>query len=231
MIYEKVRRGSFLRRPNRFIAEVALANETVVCHVKNTGRCKELLLPGAPVYLSESANPKRATKYDLVAVEKGGLLINMDSLAPNQAFREYLEKGAYIAGLTVLKPETRFLNSRFDFYLEAGERKIYLEVKGVTLEENGVVMFPDAPTLRGVKHLEELTACLDHGYEGHVVFVAQMSPATYFTPNHKTHPAFGSTLAAAVKAGVQATAFDCVVRENSLAIKNEIEVRLAPPRK
>ena len=156
MKYHRVREGRFLRRPNRFLAHVELDGEEVVCHVKNTGRCRELLVPGATVWLEESDNPKRKTRFDLIGVDKGERPINMDSQAPNRVFGEWAGAGGFRPGLTVLRPETTFGNSRFDFYLEAGERKIFVETKGVTLEENGIVMFPDAPTERGVKHLKEL---------------------------------------------------------------------------
>lgn len=218
--------GTFLSRPNRFIAHVMVDGETVVCHVKNTGRCKELLIPGARVVLQKSDKPERKTGYDLIAVWKGERLINMDSGAPNKVFGEYLGSGLYIEGLTLIKPETKYGNSRFDFYAEAGERKIFIEVKGVTLEENGVVMFPDAPTERGVKHLNELAGCVRDGYEAHAIFIIQMSGVRYFTPNVKTHRLFGEALIAAHKAGVKITALDCELTENSLNVGNSVPVKL-----
>lgn len=226
MTYKNIIHGIFISRPNRFIAEVEIDGNIEICHVRNTGRCKELLIPGAAVYLQPSDNPNRATKYDLIAVRKGERLINMDSNAPNQVFLEYLQKGAYIKNITLIKPEARYGASRFDFYVEAGGRRIFIEVKGVTLEENGVVMFPDAPTERGVKHLKELTRCASEGYDSHVVFVIQMSGVKYFTPNNRTHPAFGAALVAAKQAGVAVSAFDCKVGEDSLEIWNAVEVRL-----
>jgi len=224
MVYDNVVPGVFLHRPNRFIAEVEIGGVPVVAHVKNTGRCKELLVPGAKIYLSESANPKRSTKYDLISVWKRQRLINMDSQAPNRVLGEYLQEGSYIKGITLIKPEATYQGSRFDFYIEAGTRKIFIEVKGVTLEREGVAMFPDAPTERGVKHLNDLAACISHGYEAQAIFVVQMEEALYVTPNNETHPAFGAALTAAVKAGVVATAFSCHVTENSLAIKNHLHV-------
>ena len=164
MTYKNIIPGIFISRPNRFTAEVEIDGNIEICHVKNTGRCKELLIPGAEVYLQKSDNPNRATKYDLIAVRKGERLINMDSNAPNKVFFEYLQSGAYIKNITLIKPEARYGSSRFDFYVEAEGRRIFIEVKGVTLEENGVVMFPDAPTERGVKHLNELMRCASEGY-------------------------------------------------------------------
>lgn len=170
-----------------------LDGRETVCHVKNTGRCRELLIPGTVVYVQEASNPERKTKYDLIAVEKGSRLINMDSQIPNRVFAAWLEEGG-LPGLTLLKGEQKFGNSRLDFYLEAGERKIFAEVKGVTLEEDGVVLFPDAPTERGVKHLGELCACLEQGMEAWAVFIVQMDDVLYFTSNDRTHPAFGDAL-------------------------------------
>jgi sugar fermentation stimulation protein A len=226
MTYKNIIPGIFISRPNRFTAEVEIDGNIEICHVKNTGRCKELLIPGAEVYLQKSDNPNRATKYDLIAVRKGERLINMDSNAPNKVFFEYLQSGAYIKNITLIKPEARYGSSRFDFYVEAEGRRIFIEVKGITLEENGVVMFPDAPTERGVKHLNELMRCASEGYEAHVVFVIQMNDVKYFTPNNRTHPAFGEALAAAKQAGVTVAAFDCEVGEDSLEIGNVVEVRL-----
>ena len=156
MRYQAIQRARFLARPNRFIAHVDLDGRTEVCHVKNTGRCRELLLPGAPVYLEASSNPARKTKYDLVAVEKGDLLINMDAQAPNKVFGEWAAEGRFLPGLTAIRPEFTWEDSRFDFLLEDAQGKIFVEVKGVTLEEDGEVRFPDAPTERGVKHLRGL---------------------------------------------------------------------------
>ena len=195
MHYSGVRRGVFVDRPNRFIAHAELDGQRVVCHVKNTGRCRELLTPGAVIYLQESGNPNRKTRYDLIAVEKGGLLINMDAQAPNQVFREWAEGGGFLPGVSLLRPETTWGNSRFDFYWELSTgRRGFVEVKGVTLEENGYARFPDAPTERGVKHLEELIACRAEGYETAVCFVLQMSGMREFAPNDDTHPAFGAGL-------------------------------------
>jgi len=158
MTYQNTRTATFLSRPNRFIANVEVGGKVEVTHVKNTGRCKELLIKGAKVVVQQAANLNRKTKFDLIAVYKGNRLINMDSSAPNKAFFQYLQSGGHIQGITHIKPEAKWGNSRFDFYVEAGTRKIFIEVKGVTLEKNGVVLFPDAPTERGVRHLQELQA-------------------------------------------------------------------------
>ena len=226
MTYANTLEAAFISRPNRFIAHVELDGETVAAHVKNTGRCKELLIPGAKVILQSSGNPERKTAYDIIAVWKGDRLINIDSQAPNKVFLEHLQSGRYIDGLTLIKPETKYSGSRFDFYVEAGERKIFIEIKGVTLEEDGVVMFPDAPTERGVRHLNELKQCVQDGCESQVVFVIQMSDVRYFTPNNKTHPAFGEALIAAEKAGVRVIALDCLVKEDTLKIGNPVKIRL-----
>ena len=194
MQYQKIHPAVFRARPNRFVAQVELAGETVTCHVKNTGRCRELLVPGARVYLEESGNPNRKTKYDLIAVEKGERLINMDAQAPNQVFGEWARAGKWVPDLTLLRPETKYGASRFDFYWEAPDRRGFVEVKGVTLEEDGVVRFPDAPTLRGVKHLEELIAAKEAGYEAAVCFVVQMGDVEWMEPNDRTHPEFGEAL-------------------------------------
>lgn len=230
MRYERVHRGTFLVRPNRFIAHVELEGEMTVCHVKNTGRCRELLIPGATVYLQEADNPARRTKYDLVAVEKAGedsvRLINMDAQAPNQVFGEWARSGAFTPDLTLLRPETTWGNSRFDFYFEAGVRKGFVEVKGVTLEEGGAVFFPDAPTERGVKHVEELMACRSEGYEAYLCFVIQMENVDHFSPNDRTHPAFGDALRRASAAGVNLMAYDCRVTPESLELGRSVEIRL-----
>ena len=226
MIYANTEAATFISRPNRFIANVEVDSKPETAHVKNTGRCKELLVPSAKVILQKFDDTKRKTAYDLIAVYKGDRLINMDSQAPNKAFLEYLKSGRHIDGITLIKPEARCGGSRFDFYIEAGERKIFIEVKGVTLEEDGVVLFPDAPTDRGVKHLNELAQCVKDGYEAHVIFVIQMSEVRYFTPNNKMHPAFGEALVTAEKAGVKIFAIDCVVTENSITIGKPVAIKL-----
>jgi len=225
MTYPNISPAVFLSRPNRFIAHALLDDQEIVCHVKNTGRCKELLIPGAMVYVQKSGNPLRKTQYDLIAVRKGRRLINMDSQAPNRVFYENLQSG-HIEGITHIKLEAKFGSSRFDFYVEADERKIFIEVKGVTLEEDGVVLFPDAPTERGVRHLRELAQCVAVGYEAHVIFVVQMSNVLYFTPNDKTHAAFGAALREVAAAGVKVAALDCTVEPDRLEINGEIPIKL-----
>ncbi len=223
MRYENIVRGRFLARPNRFVAHVEIDGREEVCHVKNTGRCRELLVPGCTVYLDKAKNPERKTKYDLVAVEKGQWLINMDSYAPNLAAGEFLPK---IFPESIIRPEYTYGNSRFDFYIEENNRKILLEVKGVTLENEGVVMFPDAPTERGLKHVRELAECVKNGYEGYLLFVVQMGKVKYFTPNNETHPEFGEALREASQAGVKLLAYDCKVTPDSMEIDSPVCIKL-----
>ena len=231
MKYNRVIPGVFLKRPNRFIAHVCIHGKEEVCHVKNTGRCKELLVPGYTVYCAVSDNPNRKTKFDLIAVEKkvesSTLLINMDSQAPNAAVKEWLASGASPFGqIDLLKPECRHGNSRFDFYLECNKRKIFIEVKGVTLEDDGVVLFPDAPTERGVKHVHELIQCHGEGYETYILFVVQMERARYFTPNRKTHPEFADALCEAKQADVELLAYMCTVSPDEMKMDKPLEIKL-----
>lgn len=225
MKYSQIERAAFLERPNRFVAYVDLLGKKETVHVKNTGRCRELLLEGAEVYLEKSDNPERKTMYDLVAVRKGDKLINMDSQAPNKAAEEWLLKKELFPNLTLLKPETKYKNSRFDFYMECNEEKIFMEVKGVTLEKEGVVSFPDAPSERAVKHLEELIEAKKDGYQAYVLFVIQMKGVSYFSPNERTHPEFADALRKAQEAGVQILAYDCQVTADSMWIDQPVEVR------
>lgn len=228
MQYLTVKKAVFLRRPNRFIAQVELEGAEETVHVKNTGRCRELLVPGATVYLAEGKNPSRKTRYDLIAVEKGERLINMDAQAPNQVFGEWAASGGFRPGLTSLRPETTWGNSRFDFYWESSGngRKGFVEVKGVTLEEDGAVYFPDAPTERGVKHVEELIACREAGYEAALFLVVQMERVAFWSPNDRTHPAFGEAVRRAAAAGVEILCRDCRVTSDSLTMGEPVEVRL-----
>ncbi len=226
MIYKNTVLGKFISRPNRFIAEVEINGEIKVCHVKNTGRCKEILQKGVTVILDKPDNPNRKTEYDLIGVYKGNELINIDSQAPNKVFGEWVLESGFFKDLTVLKPESKYKNSRFDFYLETKNRKIYIEVKGVTLENNGVLLFPDAPTERGVKHINELVDATENGFEAYIFFVAQMTNCLYFTPNKEMHPEFASALKNAKEKGVKVCCVDCIVTENTLKIKDFIEVRL-----
>lgn len=226
MQYDSVIPAVFQARPNRFVAEVLIEGNPARCHVKNTGRCRELLIPGVPVWLSESGNPARKTAYDLVTVQKGGRLVNLDSQAPNKVFAQWAKAGHFVPGLTLLRPEFKFGTSRFDFYWEAEGRRGLLEVKGVTLEDRGAALFPDAPTQRGVRHLEELCASLREGYEAAVCFVIQLSGVTHFSPNDSTHPQFGAALRRAAASGVQILALDCQVTPDTLAIRHPVPVRL-----
>ncbi len=224
MKYQNIVEGKFLSRPNRFIAYVEISGKEEICHVKNTGRCRELLIPGVKVFLEESKNPARKTKYDLVAVYKKDTLVNIDSQAPNKIFYEWAKE--YFGESAVLRPETKYKNSRFDCYIEVGERKIFAEVKGVTLEEKGVAKFPDAPTERGIKHIEELIDAVKNGYEAYIFFVVQMKGISYFTPNYKTHRAFGEALKKAEKSGVNVVCVDCNVTQDTLRIDDYIDVIL-----
>lgn len=225
MCYENMVPGTFLSRPNRFIAHVEIDGEVQICHVKNTGRCRELLPIGARVWCQRSDNPHRKTKFDLITVQKGDRLINMDSQAPNVAAGEWLRAGG-LGRITDLRPETKHNDSRFDFSFCKDGRRCFLEVKGVTLETDGVCAFPDAPTERGAKHLKELTALAQQGYGAYVLFVIQMDRVKYLRPNDATDPAFAQALREAADAGVQILAVDCAVTENTMTIRNPVEIRL-----
>ncbi len=226
MRYENTRRAVFLSRPNRFIAQVLLDGTTAVCHVKNTGRCRELLVPGATVILQKSGNPRRKTAWDLIAVYKGERLINMDAAAPNAVCAQWLAAGGLGFVPERIRPECRHGDSRFDFYIEHGGRVGFVEVKGVTLEEAGVVRFPDAPTARGAKHLRGLADCVREGYEAWAVFVVQMRGVRYFEPNAATDPAFAQALRQARAAGVTLLALDCLTEEDRLEPGDPVEIRL-----
>lgn len=223
MKYNRIVEGEFISRPNRFIAYVRVNSKEEIVHVKNTGRCKELLNTGARVFLEVSDNPERKTKYDLVAVYKGNELINMDSQAPNKVALEFIKekyKGAKIV------PEYRYGSSRIDIYVEyEGARKL-IEVKGVTLENDGIAMFPDAPTERGVKHINELIKAKGEGYESYILFVIQMKNISEFKPNYKTHKEFGEALVRANEAGVKILAYDCVVTPSTLKIDAPVSINL-----
>lgn len=226
MKYENTKRAVFLDRPNRFIAHVDLNGQTETVHVKNTGRCKELLIPGTEVILEESVNPARKTKYDLICVNKSGRWINMDSQVPNKAAAEWIRAGRLFPEEVTLKTEKVYGNSRFDIYVESPCRKAFIEVKGVTLEENDIARFPDAPTQRGVKHVEELIRCQEDGYEAYLLFVIQMKGIREFEPNWSTHPQFGEVLQKAQNAGVHLLAYDCLIREDYIEIQDPVSIRL-----
>ena len=226
MKYENTKRAVFLDRPNRFIAHVDLNGQTETVHVKNTGRCKELLIPGTEVILEESVNPARKTKYDLICVNKSGRWINMDSQVPKKAAAEWIRAGRLFPEEVTLKTEKVYGNSRFDIYVESPCRKAFIEVKGVTLEENDIARFPDAPTQRGVKHVEELIRCQEDGYEAYLLFVIQMKGIREFEPNWSTHPQFGEVLQKAQNAGVHLLAYDCLIREDYIEIQDPVPIRL-----
>lgn len=215
MRYKDLWEGIFIERPNRFIARVLVAGKEEICHVKNTGRCRELLLPGARVYLERSPDPSRKTRYDVVSVYKGERLVNIDSAAPNVVAGEYLHRcfeGAEI------RSETVFKNSRFDFFIKTKEKKLFVEAKGVTLERNNIAFFPDAPTVRGVKHLTELVLAKEKGYGAMLLLVVQMTGTKGFFPNDETDPAFGQALRKAREKGVEIRALECAVTPEKLFI-------------
>lgn len=237
MKYEKIIKGTFIDRPNRFIALVEVDGETVKAHVKNTGRCRELLVPGAAVYLEdfEGRMGGRKMRYSLVGVEKnvpaGKLMVNMDSQAPNKVVGEALADGTIrlegMDRLTEIRAEKTFGQSRFDFFVEDSKgSSAYIEVKGVTLENDGIVRFPDAPTERGVKHINELVSAMEAGHRAYIIFVIQMGGMKEFRPNDDTHRAFGDALRSAAAAGVKVLAFGCSVTEDSLCIAEPVKVNL-----
>ena len=225
MQYQNIVPGIFLARPNRFIAHVEIDSNLEICHVKNTGRCRELLPAGAQVWCQQFDNPNRKTKFDLITVKKGRRLINMDSQAPNAAAKEWLLSGG-LGQISELKSEYTHGDSRFDFSFLKDGRRCFLEVKGVTLENDGICAFPDAPTQRGAKHLRGLTGLAKQGFGTYVLFVIQMSDVKYLHPNDATDPAFGAALREAAAQGVQILAVDCNITENSMVINNPVEIKL-----
>lgn len=225
MHYENMVPGVFIARPNRFIAHVEIGGQITVCHVKNTGRCKELLVPGAQVWCQRADHPNRKTKYDLITVKKGDRLINMDSQAPNIAVKEWLLSGE-MGKVSDLKPEYTHGDSRFDFSFLMEGKQCFLEVKGVTLEDDGVCAFPDAPTERGVKHLKGLTQAAKDGFGAFVLFVIQMPDVKYLRPHDERDPAFGAALREAAENGVTVMAMDCGVTEDTMQIRLPVLVRL-----
>jgi sugar fermentation stimulation protein A len=225
VIYENMQPGIFRDRPNRFIAHVELDGKLETVHVKNTGRCRELLVPGAKVWCQRSENPARKTKFDLICVEKGPYLINMDSQAPNKAVQEWLLGGG-MGQIRDLRPETVHGDSRFDFAFQKDGKQCYLEVKGVTLEDGGICAFPDAPTERGAKHLRGLQRAVAEGCACYALFVIQMRPVLYLHPNDATDPVFGKALREAAAGGVHVLAVDCQVTPNSMTVGQTVEVRL-----
>ena len=225
MHYPHMHPGTFLSRPNRFVAHVEINGQTEIVHVKNTGRCRELLRPGTTVWCQLTENPHRKTQFDLITVEKGDRLINMDSHAPNAAAKEWLLAGG-LGEIEDLKPESKFGDSRFDFSFRKDGRQCFLEVKGVTLENEGVCAFPDAPTVRGAKHLRELTELARKGYGAYVLFVIQMEGVKYLHPNDLTDKPFGEALRQAKNAGVEIIAYDCKITVDTMNIQDKVEVKL-----
>lgn len=224
MKYENIREGIFIERVNRFIAHIDIDGKVEVCHVKNTGRCKEILVKGCKVFVQEFDFKIRKTKFDLISVYKGNRLINIDSQVPNKMFSEWVKLGNLFKDIKVFKSEVFYKNSRFDFYVEHEDKKAFIEIKGVTLENEGVVLFPDAPTSRGVKHLKELVSAREEGYEAYVIFIVQMEGVKYFTPNYETHKEFGDTLSFCKNNGVNILAFDSVVLKDEIHIKDIVKV-------
>ncbi|MBR6996046.1 MAG: DNA/RNA nuclease SfsA [Ruminococcus sp.] len=230
MKYHHIRKAEFLSRPNRFIARVLIDGKEETVHVKNTGRCRELLTEGCTVYLEESDNPARKTRFDLVTVEKlrdgaSPLLVNMDSQIPNAAAGEWLKKGELFTKQAVIRREYTYGDSRFDFRIEDRGKVSFLEVKGVTLENDGIVLFPDAPTERGVKHIHELIRAKSEGFGAYILFVIQMKEVTEFRPNDAMHRGFGDALREAEKAGVRLLAYDCIVTPDSMTIDRPVTIR------
>ncbi len=229
MRYNEIVAANFINRENRFVATAEVEGKIHTVHVKNTGRCKELLLPGATVFLERASNPNRRTLFDLVGViksvpDRSPIMINMDSQAPNELAAEWLPKSGLFSENATFRREFTHGNSRFDFFITDGDKKILLEVKGVTLEREGVAYFPDAPTLRGVKHLKELGAALEEGFEAYVLFVIQMKGVTEFRPNDQTHPEFGEALRAAAQKGVKLLAVDCKVNHPTVTIDGLVKI-------
>lgn len=224
--YDNIKEAVFIDRPNRFIANVLIDGKSCVCHVKNTGRCRELLTPGARVLVQAQSSPARKTAFDLISVWKGERLINMDAAAPNAVFAEYLKNGGLGFVPELVRPELRHGDSRFDFYFEHEGKKAFAEVKGVTLEDEGIVRFPDAPTLRGIKHLHGLCQCVQEGFEAYVVFIIQMHGVRYFEPNSATHADFALALRQAQDSGVHIIALDCLVERDSIRANLPVDVQL-----
>ncbi|WP_250277755.1 DNA/RNA nuclease SfsA [[Clostridium] colinum] len=227
MKYNNIKYAKFINRKNRFIAEIEINNKIELCHVKNTGRCKELLIKGTDIYVEENNNINRKTKYSLICVKKGSLLINIDSQIPNYVAREAIEKGLIpdLKDITYLKQEVKYKNSRFDIYFEknTGE-KGFIEVKGVTLEENGIARFPDAPSERAIKHIRELIEAKRDGYETYILFIIQLKNVKYFEPNKKTHYDFYESLKNAQDNNVNILAYDCFVSSDEIFLNSKIDV-------
>ncbi len=229
MQYDHMVPAVFLDRPNRFIAHIEIDGLLQVAHVKNTGRCREILTPGARIWVRENDDPRRKTRFDVISARKGERIINIDASAPNAAVMEWLPSSGLFREISLIRPETTFGRSRFDFYIEGDGRKMFMEVKGATLEDRGAVRFPDAPTERGLKHIQELEACLESGFEACILFVIQMKGVDYFEPNSAMHRAFADALHRAGRAGVKVIARDCRVTFDSMEIGDAVPVRLPAP--
>ncbi|MCL2295698.1 MAG: DNA/RNA nuclease SfsA [Methanomassiliicoccaceae archaeon] len=225
MRYPKTVSGTFIERPNRFIAYVEINGKKEKCHVKNTGRCKELLIPGTRAVLAVSDNPGRSTAYDLVSVYKGGMLVNIDSQAPNKVVLESIRSIPGFEHVDEVRPEHTYGNSRIDIFARSGDTKKLLEVKGVTLEKDGTALFPDAPTERGLKHVKELEASLEDGYEAYIMFLIQMAGPTVFSPNYDMHYEFASAVESAHRSGVKILAYDCAVTEDRISLGSPVRVK------
>jgi sugar fermentation stimulation protein A len=228
MTYQTVIEGLFIERPNRFIAKILIEGKEEICHVKNTGRCKELLVPGAVVFLEDHRQniKTRKTKFSLIGVQKGDKLINIDSQAPNKVVGEWLRTEALFSHIQTIKPEYSYKASRFDFFVQTEDKKYLIEVKGVTLEDEGTALFPDAPTMRGLKHIEELCNAQREGYETYLIFVIQMKGVQYFTPNAQMQQAFFDALKEAQKQGVLLLAYDCYIEKDSMVLADPVKIRL-----
>lgn len=231
ILYEDMLEATFINRPNRFISHCMLGGEEVIAHVKNTGRCKELLIEGTKVYLQSNNDPKRKTKYSLISVQKGERLINMDSQVPNKMVYKAINSGGIILPglseqITHLKGEQTYNQSRFDFYFETNDQKGFIEVKGVTLEGDGIALFPDAPTERGLKHIYELIEAKKEGYLAYIIFVIQMKGVKHFKPNIETHKEFGEALAMAKSQGVEVLAYDSIVTKDSIGINQKVTCKI-----
>lgn len=228
MKYNHIIQGIFIKRMNRFVAHVRIDGIEEVVHVKNTGRCRELFIAGATVILERSQNPERKTRFSVIGIYKGSQLINIDSQVPNHVVFEALQLGriAEIADIGMVKKEVTYGNSRFDLYFESDDCRGFVEVKGVTLEEDGLVMFPDAPTVRGTKHVHEMIKAVENGYRGYIFFLIQMKGVKSFSPNSKTDPNFAAALKLAVQKGVILLAYDSLVREDEIVIGDRVEIIL-----
>ncbi len=226
MKYCDIYEGVFISRPNRFIAKVEVNGVIETAHVKNTGRCKELLTQGATVYLQHHDNPSRKTNWSLIAVKKAERIVNIDSQIPNKLVFEWLKEEKLFKNIVKISPEFTYRGSRLDFYVETESNRVLIEVKGVTLEEKGIALFPDAPTERGVKHILELCRSVDEGYKAYIIFVIQMKGIRYFAPNEKMHKAFADALSYAKSKNVNILALDCHVGEDSISIGNNVEVAI-----